>query len=204
MCNGYIWPVILDIKDKLGGRPIRVGMTTIGSTIMPSGEIRIFANGTITAWGHWPIPGQSLTPPTSQELRCLESLPNGTWHDDIRPMIRRKWILNVAINSVAAVHRLERNGLLVNHKQEVEDVLVEAYELSEKLWHDLSWDKKDKEKLFEQLWLVVEKTADNQNSMVRDVMMGRRTESDYLAGIARDFTGFNRLKAVHEKITQHA
>lgn len=200
ICNGYIWPVILDIQNQMGGRAIRVGMTTIGSTIMPSGDVRVFADGTTTAWGHWPNPSNPLTPPTSEEFSCLTALPNGTWYDDIRPIIRRKWILNVAINSVAAVHRLERNGLIANHKQEVEDVLAEAIDLSEKLWSDLPLDKKEKETISEQLWLVVEKTADNQNSMVRDVIMGRRTESDFLAGMAKDFDAFPRLKALHEKI----
>lgn len=202
MCNGYIWPIILDTQNQLGGRAIRVGMTTIGSTIMPSGDVRIFADGTTTAWGNWPSPGKRLIPAKPEELKCLESFPNGTWNDDIRPMVRRKWILNVAINSVAAVHGLERNGLLIKHKQEVEDVLAEAVELSEKLWNGLPQGEKEKEKLSEQLWLVVEKTANNQNSMVRDVLMGRRTESEFLAGMARDFFGYDKLKKIHEAITK--
>jgi len=204
MCNGYIWPIILDIENQLGGRPIRVGMTTIGSTIMPSGDVRIFADGTTTAWGNWPSPGKRLIPAKPEELECLESFPNGTWCDDIRPMIRRKWILNVAINSVVAVHGLERNGLLINHKQEVEEVLAEALELSAKLWNDLPWAEKEREKISDQLWLVVEKTASNQNSMVRDVLMRRRTESEFLAGIAQDFTGFTKLKKIHEAIIKRA
>ncbi len=204
MCNGYIWPIILDIQNQLGGRPIRVGMTTIGSTIMPSGGVQIFTEGTTTAWGNWPSPDKTIAPPTSEELSCLKTFPNGTWYDDIRPIIRRKWILNVAINSLAAFHRLDRNGLLVNHKQEVEAVLSEAIDLAGKLWTDLTWETGARDNILKQIWQVVNATAGNKNSMVRDVMLGRQTESDFLAGMAWHFHGFPKLKKLHEAIIDQA
>lgn len=204
MCNGYIWPIILDIQNQLGGRPIRVGMTTIGSTIMPSGDFRVFADGTTTAWGNWPSPGNTPTPPSSEELRCLESFPNGTWCDDIRPMIRRKWVLNVAINSLTAAHRLKRNGLLRNYKNQLEGVLIEAMDLAAKLWNDVPWESGARDTILRKLWQVVDSTAGNQNSMARDVMLGRRTESDFLAGMARDFSGFHQLKQLHDTIIKSA
>ena len=203
LCNGYIWTIINDFQSKLTHRPIRVGMTTIGSTIKPGGDIQVFLDGTTTAWGHWPTSASSVTSPSPEELICLKNFPNGTWQDDIRPMIRKKWILNAAINSVAAAHRLSKNGLLTAHGQELENILVESIELSEKLWQDLPWEPGAKESIPGQLWNVVEATSGNQNSMARDMILGRQTESDFLAGMARDFAGFKRLKAIHEKITQN-
>lgn len=197
LCNGYIWPVIENIYPRLGRRPIRVGMTTIGSTIQDDGTLLIFANHTSTAWGHWPDSHVPSITPDHRELELLRHFPDGQWHDDIRPMIRRKWIYNVVINSVAAALQLKKNGLLLNNRAKVETAAIEAIELSDKLWPNLTFETLDKSKILEQIWQVIHATAGNQNSMVRDVLLGRRTESDYLAGLAMDYDGFPTLKRLH-------
>jgi len=201
MCNGFIWPIIERLENKLGKRPIRIGMTTLGSTIKPDGSLKIFADGTTTAWGHWPkTNGEALVKPSKVELDILGHFPGGEWFNDIRPIIRRKWILNVVINSIVGAYRLPKNGLLVNHKQEIEAALAEAINLADKLWPGLNWEAEEKHNFQAKIWNVVNATAENENSMVRDLRLGRRTESDYLAGIASNFDGFSYLKNLHLKI----
>lgn len=201
MSNGYIWPVIQKIQPQIGERAIRIGMTTMGSTIQSDGSLKVFSEKTMTAWGHWPNQGRLMKKPTEGELQLIKCFPGGAWYDDIRPMIRQKWILNVTINSIAAAHRLQKNALLNNHKHEVAAVLDEAYELADKLWPDLRWKELEKQSISAQLWKVIEATSDNLNSMVKDIILGRPTESDYLAGLAQGYDGFVRLKLLHQIIT---
>lgn len=200
LCNGYIWPIIERLKPILGSRPVRVGMTTIGSTLKENDSVEIYAKDTTTSWGRWG-PQQEKIPPSAAELKLLGLFPNGTWHDDIRPLIRQKWILNVVINSLGAAHRLQRNGLLANHRQEAEELLDEATSLAELLWPDVPWPKNQKQDLSKKLWQVVDATSGNENSMARDVRLTRHTESDFLAGVALNYDGFAKLKTIHKKIT---
>lgn len=200
LCNGYIWPIIEKMRPRLGQRPIRVGMTTIGSTLKPDGSLNVFSTNTATAWGHWPNLTVDSEHPTPQELELLKVFPGGMWLDDVRPTIRKKWILNVVINSVAAAYKLERNELLSSQKARVEEALQEALELAKKLWPSLGGDASEETKMAAQLWQVVAATGGNQNSMVRDVSLGRKTESDYLAGMALHYDGFPLLKSLHKAI----
>ena len=94
LCNGYIWPVIEKVYPQLNRRPIRIGMTTIGSTIKPNGNVIIFSENTMTAWGYWPDLKVISVKPAPEELHLLKQFPGGVWFDDIRPIIRRKWIMN--------------------------------------------------------------------------------------------------------------
>ena len=196
LSNGFIWPVVDDVKFKLKKRPLRIGMTTIGSTIKPNGAVEVFSANTITAWGNWGIQDSS---PTKQELELLHLFPRGQWFDDIRPMIRQKWLLNVVINTLTGVHHLQSNSLLVHHRKEAEQILAEAYKLAAILWKDLPWDI-SAEEMKSKLWALVQATAGNENSMAKDIRMKRRTESDYLAGIALQHEGFPLLKELHQEI----
>jgi ketopantoate reductase len=123
LCNGYIWPVIAKLKPILKTRPIRVGMTTIGSTIKSNGTIEVFSTGAITAWGNW---GLSNSSPTERELRLLRRFPKGQWIDDIRPQFRLKWVFNTVINTLAAAHRLPDNAALKKHRDEAYAILMES------------------------------------------------------------------------------
>jgi ketopantoate reductase len=198
LCNGYIWPVFTKLKPVLKDRPIRVGMTTIGSTIKSNGTIEVFSVGATTAWGNWEPSG---TRPTESELRLLRRFPKGQWIDDVRPLIRQKWIFNTVINTLAAAHRLPANAALKKHQAETSELCAESIKLADKIWPDLPWDI-SADDLLKKLWDVVDATARNENSMARDIRLNRRTESDYLAGIAEQYEGFPALKHLHRLITQ--
>lgn len=193
MCNGYITTIIESLSSVLKDRPIRIGMTTIGSTMRPNGDVVIFSENTVTAWGPWTA---KAVPPTKEELALINLFPNGQWYDDIRPMIRQKWVFNVVINSLTGFYQLKNNGLMRNHKSETEALFDEAYELAGKLWAGLPWDI-GRDTLLAKLWSLVDATAGNENSMARDIRLHRRTETEFLAGIANHYDGFPLMKRLH-------
>ena len=197
LSNGYISPILENLLPVLHPRQIHVGMTTIGSTIGLDGKVTVFSNNTVTAWG--PI-ASNFPPPTPGELARLRLFPNGQWHNDMRPLLRQKWLFNVVINTLCAVYGLRSNGLLSAHRTEAEDVLCEATELADLLWKDVPWDVSGQQELSKQLWSVITVTSGNENSMVRDLRLKKQTESHYLAGVARNYDGFEKLKKLHQQI----
>jgi ketopantoate reductase len=199
LSNGYVSPLLENLLPVLHPRPIHVGMTTIGSTIGVDGSLTVFSNHSVTAWG--PI-GPKCPPPTPEEMARLRLFPNGQWHNDMRPLLRQKWLYNVVINSLCAVYRLPSNGMLIAHRTEAEDVLAEALELAHLLWKDVPWDsaKDNPQELIERLWSVITATSGNENSMVRDLRLKKQTESLYLAGVAQNYDGFAKLKKLHHQI----
>ena len=196
MCNGYVWPIVERQARNLNGRPVRIGMTTIGSTIDESGALKIFSKDTITAWGPW---GNFKDKPAKTELDLLRAFPNSSWHDDIRPMIRQKWILNVVINTLGGAYRLPSNSHVQAHRDEAEMLLKEALDLSQKLFPGVS-SPITLDEMREKLWSLVKATGGNENSMAKDVRLKKLTESEFLAGIALDFDDFPTMKRLHLKI----
>jgi ketopantoate reductase len=199
LSNGFIANEIAAATPHLAHRPIRTGMTTIGSSINADHSVSIFKQNSMTAWGPWRHDMSQLNTPTPGELQLLKIFPNGQWHDDMRPLICRKWILNTVLNSMSAAGGLDRNSRLMTLRHEAEALLDEAYELARLLWPKLP-DFPSRGEASAHLWYVVHATADNENSMARDCRLGRRTESEYLAGMALDFDGFPKLKAIHQRI----
>ena len=54
------------------------------------------------------------------------------------------------------------------------------------------------DKLFEEMVCLISSTANNENSMARDLRLNRKTENDYLAGLSvgrRGYEGLNELAA---------
>jgi ketopantoate reductase len=194
LSNGYVWPIIEKLNRLLSKRPVRIGMTTIGSTISKDGQVQVFLENSQTAWGNWANIGPQ---PSAQELETLGRFPNSSWHHDIRPLIRQKWILNVVINSLAAVYRLPNNGSIVQHKAEADRLLEESWDLAQQIFMGVPPDITITD-MQAKLWQVIGTTANNENSMARDVRLKRRTESDYLAGMATRYPGYPTLRRMHE------
>ena len=114
-------------------------------------------------------------------------------------MICMKWILNVVINSLCGAYKLKSNSELTLHASEVSDVLSETLKLSQLLWPKLNC-RIEFQSALTRIWDVVKHTGMNENSMARDIRLGRKTESDFLAGVAQNFDGFPLLQALHLKI----
>ena len=117
----------------------------------------------------------------------------GFRYDRDASLVRKeKWLFNTVINSMAAYYSFASNGLLLDKKDELRQVFDEAYELGLDLFK--SW-RKDRESLWMETIQLIEATAGNENSMVRDLRLGRLTENEFLAGlVSRSQQYFPRLR----------
>ena len=59
-----------------------------------------------------------------------------------------------------------------------------------------------REDLYAAMLQLIEATASNENSMARDVRLGRPTESSFLAGLAQDQRAYPLLTSLHAEISQ--
>lgn len=200
--NGFIAGEIEDCRTILGARPMRWGMTTMGAAFQEDGVLKVLREGSITAWGPYQAPTEPLfsnikIEATAGERALIAANPGWYWHDDIVPTIRRKWIFNTVLNTMCGALRLSSNGKLINHRGLADAVLNEAYQLAAELWPQRAADLESLEILRPQFWDLVHKTSDNENSMVRDARLSRRTETMYLAGQSTGRRGYDRLKTYH-------
>ena len=104
---------------------------------------------------------------------------NPIWSDDVKNIVWRKLLLNVAINPVCAIAGV-RNGALLEVPElwdQAMAAMLEAAAVARASGVDLG------EVDFENhLRKVVETTSENRCSMLQDVMAGRATEIDSLCG----------------------
>ena len=105
----------------------------------------------------------------------------------------------MVINTLGGAYRLSCNRQVKDHKEEAHVLLNEAWELSKKLFATDD-SNLSVESMQAKLWQLVEATAGNENSMAKDVRLGRKTESDFLAGVAMDKPGCPTMKRLHQAI----
>lgn len=101
------------------------------------------------------------------------------------------------INTLCVVGRLPRNGALLKDLPTLTRTFDEAYALGESLWGPWAEDRKTLEQGV--LSLIRNRSA-HENSMARDVRLGRKTESLFLAGLATDPKRFPLLTALHARV----
>ena len=135
--------------------------------------------------------------PTSAEQALLAAPPFFVWHANIEKLARRKWIYNAVINTLTAARGLARNGDLMHDLPTLTSVFNEACDLATAMWGPLPLDRRE---MFRGLEQLIERTADNENSMARDKRLGRKTESDFLAGLATDAKRYPLLVELHARV----
>lgn len=147
-------------------------------------------------------PFSSEEAPTRAEEFIVQKDPKVfAWRPEMMQLYRRKWLFNTVINTLCAVHRLPRNGELLKDLPMVDAVFDEAYRLGMALWGVWSFGR---ESLYLGVLDLIRATADNENSMARDVRLGRRTESEFLAGLAKDSTLYPLLTEFHERVIDNS
>lgn len=201
LCNGDTSQILRNFQTKFLSRPVRSGMTTIGATVDSLGVLKVFSGQSVTRWGNLPgcTSNHSVTP---DEVSLIQLNEGWSWENDMTPFIRKKWMMNATINTLCAALRLPKNGSLRNHRRLVDEVFDEAFELSFEIF-PLSTNEKSlpgKDVARAELWSVVSATAENENSMMRDVRLRRKTESSFLAGRAMGKPKYRQLEGFHIKI----
>ncbi len=194
--NGAIDEELKFLSRQFPDRKFRWGTTTLAVTRLGE-SVFSFRNpkATIT-WGPL-VPSED--DPLEGERQLLTHSPSlFRWENDPITSGRRKWLFNTVLNSLAASESAPTNGSLLLHRERLDILFQEAFELGELHWGP--W-RQPKNELFEQLLDLIEKTHDNENSMAQDIRLGKVTETDFLAGIARRYPGFEMLKLLQEKLS---
>jgi 2-dehydropantoate 2-reductase len=191
--NGYLVDEICNYaQNELADYSLRVGMTSLSA--VKDQEVWRLTNGEpATVFG--PIDKAEAATPAEHQL--TSTLRGFGWEQNPLPFIRRKWLFNVAINGLCGYHSLARNGLLTDHQADVMAVVKEAYQWGESQWGPWAW--REDEMLASTLKLIRD-TSDNENSLVRDLKVGRQTEMRYLAGILEDGDGFPWLEKLRQQL----
>ncbi len=193
--NGAIDGDLRDLAKEFPERRFRWGTTNLAVTRL--GE-SLFSLKNPLATIHWGPLVPLADSPVPGEKALLEAAPNlFHWESDAISLGRTKWLFNTVINTLAGTERAPTNADILKGRAHLELVFREAYALGETHWG--SWHE-GPQTLLEKLIALIEKTKDNENSMAHDVRLGRKTESDYLAGLARHYEGFSELKSLHEKL----
>ena len=124
--------------------------------------------------------GETLLPPGFEPV--AEMLMRAGLHARVEPDIARarlaKLLVNVAINPLAALHRVRNGALLEPPYRETLDALVrEAWPVLHAAGLTLDLDA-----ALARVRAVATATATNRASMLQDVLAGRRTEIDAITG----------------------
>ncbi len=194
-CNGNVQPVMERFAAEFAGIAWRRGVVTFGVRTDMGGFRLSGAQGELT-WG-----GVAVSAASPLERQLLQISSRFVWCEDMQPVLQSKWLSNVVINTLCAKYRLPRNGDLVSHRAEVEGAFHEAWELAQDIYG--LW-RGTKDQHMQKLWQLIQDTAENENSMARDVRLGSKTEHEYLAGLARDAQRFPILCSWQPAIPAHS
>jgi 2-dehydropantoate 2-reductase len=176
-------------QQRLPGVPIIRLTTTNGAVLRPSGHIDHAGVGNTFA-GPWLGPWNDNS--SSIFASLIESFNAGglpaEFNGDMVTKVWEKLVINVGINAIAAMFRVENGRLLaVPELLDISRHLVDeamAVAAAEGQLVDV-----DGQGLVLQ---VLNATAQNRNSMLQDIEKGRKTEIDFINGT------ISRLGVVHE------
>lgn len=206
LSNGAVENTLREIASQHGAWKWRVGTCRAGiSQIYPKcfglrstkGEI---IWGTVFDFPH--LLEQQMATPVEESIFAKDRGTFFRWSDKVLGVVRRKWFFNCVINTICAAHLIPKNGLLLEMMKIVEPVQIEAYRLGIEMWGD--WpDGFSASDSYHELINLICSTAENENSMYRDVRLGRKTENEYLAKIALDYRGYPLLKELSSIIDSH-
>jgi len=161
------------MADILGKDRVIAGVTSHGCTLMEPGRIRHAGEGQTYIGG---------SPEYTQILHQIASLFSSAGIetnivDNINSLIWGKLLINVGINALTAILRVQNGVLGITPECEkiMEKAVSEAYAVVRALRIDLPYNNFDAGPL-EQVKKVCEKTAENRASMLQDILRGSCTE----------------------------
>jgi ketopantoate reductase len=196
LCNGWHVPLWSRLARRWPDLYWRIGTTAMAVSrrkVTLAGRIRaasgieahdvlqINSADTVCTWGPLPHGSQAQEDITPLESRLCQQASFCRFREDSAEMHLEKWIFNVVINSIAAVERRPRNGL-VKDSFLLRPAFSEAFQLACEL--GTLPEGTTKERLWDKLLGLIDATSGNENSMVADIRDGRMTESPWLAGLA--------------------
>lgn len=167
---------IQTLSEIAGAEKVVGGVTSHGATLLDAGVIRHAGKGeTIIGKADGKILGA---------VRNISNLLNKAGFEtkiskDINSLIWSKLIINVGINALTAITRLN-NGRLIEYdgtKEIMRCAVLEAVKVAKKKRIKLIYDDP-----VQKTENVCEATKGNISSMLQDILRGKRTEIDYING----------------------
>ncbi len=184
------------LSDLLGSEKIIAGTTSYGATILEPGKI-LHAGAGPTAIGE-------LNGKMTHRIEKISQLLNqaGIKNEITKNVIGLIWsklLVNVGINALGVLLRV-KNGELIKGEfaLRLQAALVEeAMDVAKK--KEITLIHQD---MLKEVALICEKTKDNLNSMLQDVMRKRKTEIDFINGaIVREGKKLHLSTPVNQVIT---
>lgn len=155
---------------------LAVALTSHGVTVETAGVLRHAGEGA-TLVG----PAAGASPAAARTaLRVLaQARLEPEWHDDMRPFVWRKALINAGINPVGALNRVRNGDLLASEplRSLALDLLREGEAVAKAAKVVLPPGD-----LKAALLATLERTADNKCSMLQDVERRRATETEQITG----------------------
>ncbi|MFX1420139.1 MAG: ketopantoate reductase family protein [Promethearchaeota archaeon] len=141
----------------------------------------------------------------AEDLTLLNKLMNlaGFKTIIVEDIIKESWekvLVNIGINALGALTRLTNGELLKNEglKDIMREVIQEAIQVAE--MKNLNLSKKDYIAITHE---VAQKTAENKNSMLQDILNGQSTEIEFMNGRILKYAEELGLKVPYNNILTH-
>jgi 2-dehydropantoate 2-reductase len=165
------------IGEVVGGDKVIGGVTNLGATLLDAGKVRHAGKGE-TVIGR--IDGKIPV-----EMRAIREIFNKAGLEtrisrDIKGLLWSKLIINVGINALTAITRLN-NGKLVEFegtRKILRDAVTEGTRIAKRKRIKLIYDDP-----LAKVEAVCEATATNVSSMLQDILRKKRTEIDFINGV---------------------
>ncbi|PIQ88785.1 MAG: 2-dehydropantoate 2-reductase [Candidatus Omnitrophica bacterium CG11_big_fil_rev_8_21_14_0_20_42_13] len=165
------------ITEAIGEDRVVAGVSNLGATLLGDGHIRHAGRGeTVIGKFDGKIPVL---------MRDIREAFNSAGLDmriskDIKSLIWSKLIINVGINALTAITRLN-NGRLIEFegtREILKDAVTEAVKIAKRKKIKIIYDDP-----LSKVESVCEATAINVSSMLQDVLKEKRTEIDFINGV---------------------
>jgi 2-dehydropantoate 2-reductase len=165
------------INEIVGSERVIGGATNLGATLLEVGKVRHAGHGE-TVIGR--IDGKIPV-----EMRAIREIFNKVGLEtrisrDIKGLLWSKLIINVGINALTAITRLN-NGRLIEFegtRRILREAVTEAIRVAKRKRIKLIYDDP-----LAKVEAVCEATATNVSSMLQDVLKKKRTEIDFINGV---------------------
>jgi 2-dehydropantoate 2-reductase len=165
------------ISEIVGSDKVIGGVTNLGATLLEAGKVRHAGHGeTVIGRSDGKIP---------VEMRYIREIFNKVGLEtrisrDIKGLLWSKLIINVGINALTAITRLN-NGKLLDFegtRKILREAVTEATRIAKRKRIKLIYDDP-----LAKVEAVCEATATNVSSMLQDVLRKKRTEIDFINGV---------------------
>jgi len=164
------------LSEKLGQRRVLAAVTNMGSTLLKEGLVRHAGEGDTVLGRLDGAIGVEL-----KDLRelFLRSKAPVKVSKDVKAILWSKLVLNVGINALSAITRLN-NGRLIQFegaRQILKEAITEAVKVAKRKRIKLIYDD-----ALAKAESLCEATENNISSMLQDVLNKKKTEIDFLNG----------------------